>query len=171
MENVVFNSSLSDSNTGSLSYPARGSVRGVRVSVFGSSVALTIRPPRANRTEGTYSDRVDALALKAGFYLIVKNHAQRSRLITHENEMDFVGKLQKDNPDYVILHYGINEAAPRVWPYRLWMIAHAPKWGRSNLYYRLHRYLVSFESCVIRVFKKRGCRVFACFFCVDWLSF
>jgi lysophospholipase L1-like esterase len=128
----------------------------IRVAVFGSSVALTIRPNRKSRSEGTYSDLIKSYYKSLGDDIELYNYSYRSRLIIHENEIDFVSKIQVTNPDFVILNYGINEATPRVWPYKLWMVLHSPRWNRTSLNLAFIRYLVKFEAHLIYIFKLKG---------------
>lgn len=128
---------------------------GMRVLVFGSSVPLAIRPRREDRTDGTYVDLLRRALKSHSPDADVVNLASRSRLVTHESDIDFTASVQRFDPDLVILHYGINEAAPRAIPYRPWMWLHAPQncgkpkalvaSGLSRLY-----------PTLIRLFKMRG---------------
>lgn len=128
----------------------------INIAVFGSSVALTIRPKRLTREEGNYCDIIKSKLKDQGNEVYLMNYASRSRIISHENVLDYVGNLQKANPDYVILHYGINEAAPRLWPYRIWMLLHKPKWYRGRMFMYFNSKLVKIESLLMKIFKSKG---------------
>jgi hypothetical protein len=131
-------------------------VRNLNIAIFGSSVALTIRPFRSSREEGNYSDVIKSELDNAGFKVLMKNFASRSRLIVHEDVLEYVGNLQKANPDFTVLHYGINEAAPRVWPYRIWLSLHKPKWYRSRFHERFYPFLLRIETLIIKSLKMKG---------------
>ncbi len=99
----------------------------MRIIVFGSSVCLTIRPPRTTRAEGTYTDLLRRACQAQDPTAEVLNLARRSNIITLESELEFTNSLTRFNPDVVILHYGIVEASPRALPYRSWMWWHRPQ--------------------------------------------
>lgn len=130
--------------------------RNLNIAIFGSSVALTIRPFRSSRKEGNYSDVIKSELENAGNKVSLKNFASRSRLIVHEDIMEYVGNLQKANPDFTVLHYGINEAAPRVWPYWIWLLLHKPKWDRSRIHKKFYPFFLRIETLVIKSLKMKG---------------
>ena len=127
----------------------------MRIAVFGSSVALETRPARRVYAEGNYADllRVAAEALDPTSEVV--NLARRSNLIVHETEMKFTGDLQRLNPQVVILHFGINEAAPRAIPYGPWMWLHGPQ-DSGRLKAVTSGILLRFWAILIRLLGLRG---------------
>jgi hypothetical protein len=130
--------------------------RNLNIAVFGSSVALTIRPFRTSRQEGNYCDYIIKNLEESGHRVTLNNFASRSRIIVRENILDYVSNLQRSNPDFTILHYGVNEAVPRVWPYKIWLLFHKPKWNRSKMHGKLYPYLLRFETFLISLFRING---------------
>lgn len=99
----------------------------MRVAVFGSSVALFVRPPRGERAHGTYIDLLRRELERREPGSEVANLAYRSRMVTHETDIGFTASLARIDPDVAILHYGVNEAAPRALPYSMWMWLYGPQ--------------------------------------------
>ncbi len=127
----------------------------MRVAAFGASVGLSIRPPRTKRQDGNYLDILRDTLQADDPRSAVFNLTQGSNIITLEYTRKFADDISRYNPDWVILNYGINEAAPRAIPYGLWMQLHSPGdrgWIKRKLGQLLHRN----SPAIIRFFKKKG---------------
>ncbi len=96
----------------------------VRVVVAGNSVALHVAPRRDERDSGTYADHLRRRLEPLGGAVV--NVACRSNLVD-EDDLEFMANCQRNDPDVVILQYGINEAAPRILPRPLWMWLKGPQ--------------------------------------------
>jgi lysophospholipase L1-like esterase len=96
----------------------------VRVVVAGNSVALHVAPRREGRDSGTYADLLRRRLEPLGGAVV--NVARRSNLVD-EDDLEFMANCQRNDPDAVILQYGINEAAPRILSRPLWMWLKGPQ--------------------------------------------
>ncbi len=102
----------------------------IRVVVAGNSVALHVAPRRDDRAGGTYADHLRRRLRPLGGDVV--NVARRSNLVD-EDDLEFMAHCQRNDPDAVVMQYGINEAAPRVLPRPLWMWLKGPQaYGRAK---------------------------------------
>ncbi len=127
----------------------------MRVLVLGSSVALSIRPTRSDRTEGNYSDLLREELQKQDPSNEVINLAQGSTVITDMKDWQYIDILKRHNPDVVILNYGINEAAPRLISLDFWRWLFRSKnrgWFRNMF----AKYIYKWAPFLIRTLKLKG---------------
>jgi lysophospholipase L1-like esterase len=118
----------------------------VRVLVAGNSVALHVAPHRERREDGSYVDLLRRELEAIGGR--VSSVAQQSNMID-EDDLQFMTHVQRADPDVVILHYGVNEAAPRILPKRLWMWLKGPQ-AYSRFKSGLRRVEAKLEPTLIR---------------------
>jgi lysophospholipase L1-like esterase len=93
-----------------------------RILVLGNSEVLHIRPPRSNWQELTYTE-------------IIKNDIPGAEVMNKafgssevKNVLiEFDKYVHSYFPDIIILHFGVNEAAPRMLPRPLWFFIFADK--------------------------------------------
>lgn len=102
----------------------------LRVVVAGNSVALHVAPKRESRAGGTYADLLRRRLEPLGGAVV--SVARRSNLVDGD-DLDFMADLQRNDPDAVVLQFGINEAAPRILPRGLWMWLKGPQaYGKAK---------------------------------------
>ncbi len=100
----------------------------LRVLVCGNSIALHVAPHRLNRKEGTYVDLLRRQLEPVGGRVI--SIARQSNMID-EDMLEFMANVQRYDADAVVMHFGVNEAAPRILPRGLWMWLKGPQaYGR-----------------------------------------
>jgi len=130
----------------------------LRILVFGHSGSLALRPPRQSRQEGTYVDLLRRHVTEScGADAAVVNLALRSNMV-NQDDLRFTCDIQRHDPDVVVLHYGVNECAPRVLPRPIWMWLHGfadQGWLRR----RLGSWLMPMEVLLMRLVS-----------CGGWLS-
>lgn len=110
----------------------------MKITVVGNSVGLLVRPPRTSREEAVYAQLlVQKFRESEARDIEVYNHCKWSGdLLTCLAE--FEHQILQYDPDVVLVHFGINECAPRVLPRALWTLLNA------KFSYRMpgHRYLL-----------------------------
>jgi lysophospholipase L1-like esterase len=112
----------------------------MRILIIGNSEALFVRPPRKKKNEGTYTE----ILIKELKNAQIFNLSSGSSLVT-DLLNSFDKNLNRYFPDIVILHFGINEAAPRLLPRFIWNLIYADK----NKYT-----LMSFSKSLIKFLRK-----------------
>lgn len=102
----------------------------LRVVVAGNSVALHVARREGAREAGTYADHLRRRLEPLGGAVV--NVARRSNLVD-EDDLEFMAHCQRNDPDAVVMQYGINEAAPRILSRPLWMWLKGPQaYGRAK---------------------------------------
>lgn len=98
----------------------------LRLVILGGSVSLIMRPPRQHREQGTYPELVEQRLWAAGRPVLVINEATRAGIVS-EAILNIHKMVTRHAPDIVVLHYGINEVVPRLWPRWLHLFLNEPR--------------------------------------------
>jgi lysophospholipase L1-like esterase len=98
----------------------------LRLLILGSSVTLILRPPRKQRGRYTYAELLEQQLWKKGYPTLVINEATRAGVVSEAID-GFHQKVTRHSPDVVVIHYGINEAVPRLLPRRTFLWLNTPR--------------------------------------------
>lgn len=129
-------------------------MRAVKILILGSSVTLNVRPPRAARDEGNYSELLERQYEFLG--VRVFNHGKWNEMVYSISLTDFANLVMGLAPDVVIFNYGVNECMPRLLPHWLWRLLNRHDSKRRPLLYYINRLLVWIAPHSIRLFRRKG---------------
>lgn len=110
----------------SVDNPVSGASPPLRVLILGNSVSLILRPPREQRGRHTYAELLEQQLWMKRCPALVINETSRAGVVSEAIE-NFHQQVTRHSPDVVVIHYGINEAVPRFWPRRLFLLLNTPR--------------------------------------------
>jgi lysophospholipase L1-like esterase len=112
----------------------------IKIVIVGNSVGLSVRPPPVSRKEKNYASLLREMleSNRPTCQFEVINYAGWSQVIT-DAISNFEYTVLQPNPDFVVIHFGINESVPRIIPRWLWTFTNWKYENPSRLRFHIAR--------------------------------
>lgn len=128
----------------------------MKILIFGSSVGLNIRPPRANRSEKNYAMLLHEMLSKLNGKFVVYNKCVWHGMITDYNSEEFSNIILQEDPEIIILNYGVNECAPRLLSKKIWYYLNNPGNKNNTIIRFINRFFYHISPRMIKILKLNG---------------